>query len=154
MNKLNRRGLLILGIMSIALPLWLTVGKLALFNAGGWMTLIYLLQVVPIIFVVFWVLFILLAKRKDVRETKSIGSFDSVILILLYVSIFIHGIFLVDGGDTDESINSVAMNIFGMNQSVSSELSQFFSIFAIVMAVIALVVFIYKLISKRSLKIY
>jgi hypothetical protein len=150
-NKISY-GLIILRIMSVLLPIWLTIGKSMIFGVGGWMSLVYMFTIAPAIFVIFWIFYTFIALRKDVIELRSIGLIDSVILAGLYVSIFLHGFFLVDGGDTKESVNSVASKHFGLTHEMSSEYSGLLMAIAFALFVAGFIVFIYELIKKRAIR--
>lgn len=152
MNTVNRYGLRLLAAMSFLLPIWLTVGKGMIFGVGGWVSLIYMFTLAPAIFAVLWLFFLLLYLRKDVKATRSIGTVDSILLLSLYVSIFLHGFYLLDGGDTKESVNSVASKHFNVSQELSSEYSgAFVALFSSLMFA-CLLVFIYEIIKKRAIK--
>ena len=150
MKKLNRAGLAILMCMVFFLPFWLTFGR-GLLGSGGWMTIMYIFTYAPMLLVGLLAVWFLLRFRADVRETKSIGSLDSIVLLALYVSIFLHGIFLLDGGDTPDSVNSVAMHVFGMDKSTSDALDTMFASLCILLFVVTLVLCIVEFRKKRAI---
>lgn len=92
--------------MTFVLPFWLTFGR-ALMGSHGWETLLYLFLVAPALFVVMLTLNILAWVRKDVRQKVELSPTDAYLLLGLYLSIFLHGFFLIDGGDAEASLNSV-----------------------------------------------
>lgn len=148
----SRFNILLLAVMSFFLPFWLTIGKSMLFGIGGWVGLAYIFTVAPAIFVILWLLFILLALRKDVRETNSIGIVDTLLLYALYITIFAHGIFLVDGGDTQESVNSIATKYFGITHQTSSILSVVLMVVFFALILICFSLFIYEMATKRAIQ--
>jgi hypothetical protein len=151
MNNLNRYGLLLLGIMSVLLPVWLTIGKSLFFGVGGWLALIYMLTVAPAIFIIFWIFFVLLALRKDVRATRAVGTVDTILLSAIYISVFFHGFFLIDGGDTKESLNSVASKHYNMAHELSQEYSMIFLAISTLLILVSFVVFTYKIIKQNTI---
>jgi len=147
-----RSHILLLVAMSIFLPFWLTIGKSMLFGIGGWVGLAYIFTVAPAIFVIFWLFLMLLTLRKDTILTNSIGIVDARLLLALYTSIFAHGIFLVDGGDTAGSLNSIATKYFGITLELSSVLSGVFLVASSVLILACLSLFIYEMITKRAIQ--
>ena len=97
--------------MAITLPLWLTVGR-ALLGSFGWITI---LTFPGIIILFFLLLFIPRRAKKfsDGINKPVISLTTATILAGLYVSIFIAGIFIVDFGDTEGSVGSVASRMLG-----------------------------------------
>lgn len=150
MNKLRQSALRLLFIMAFVLPLWLTLGRSLPFDVGGWMMLIYIFTLAPAIFVIFLVFHLLLSKRADVKKTKRIDSSDALLLIGLYVSLFLHGLFVVDGGDTAESVNSIASKYLGVSRNVSTGISDTLLLASIVLVAVCLFVFVWKLTRGRS----
>lgn len=146
-------SLVSLTVMSVLLPLWLILG-----NNGGWGTFRYIFIVGPTIFVSFWVLASLLAMRPSSRVGVILGIFDIVLLLALYLSIFLHGFFFVDGGDTEKSYSSVATAHYGMNIVTSTKyahelyaVSFFLLIASFIYFTVALIVsIILKSANKRS----
>lgn len=98
--------------MAIILPLWITLGR-GFFGSGGWTTLALLISVAPIMLCGLLFLAFFIRSRPRVRTDNAVSKIDAVLLTVLYLSIFLYGIFLVDGGDTPESINSLASLVLG-----------------------------------------
>lgn len=149
MKYLQRHSILILQILAFVLPLWLTIGR-SFFGSGGWMTLIYIFTVAPFLFVFLFILSVLLIKRYDVRLTKLVSPADVVLLLGVYVSTFLHGFFLVDGGDTQESVNSVASKYFGFSHDISQVLSNTFFALAAILLLACVILFTAELIRNRT----
>ncbi len=152
MKLVNRSGLLTLAVMSILLPLWLVVLRDTLFGIRGWETLVYMFTYAPAVFVICWILFGLLIARDDVEQTKSIGSIDSLMLIGLYVSVFLHGFFLVDGDLSAGTLDhSVATKYIDQSNGVSNGNSEFFFLSSCLLIFLCFILFTYELVSKRTL---
>src|SRR5690606_34170713 len=130
-------------------PLWLTVGRSEL-GSSGWLILGYI-YASPFIFIALWILYILLAARPEVRKNDSIGSVDAAMLLSLCAAIFLQGFFVLDGGNDPEGHTSVAMNIFALDGSISSALSQSFLYLVPCLYISSLGFFTYKLIRGRSI---
>ena len=95
--------------MIFLLPLWLTFGIAAL-GVNGWGGLFYFFNVAPLLLVSLAALAFIAdyPKKGEQRPAR-----DAQLLWALYASIFLHGLFLVDGGDTSESVGSVASHVVG-----------------------------------------
>ena len=61
------------------------------------------------------VICILVLRRRDVRQSKMVGSLDAKLLTAFYITTILFGVFLVDIGDTDDSMVSVASNLLGQD---------------------------------------
>lgn len=147
MNFIKSYGLPLLMLMTILLPLWLTAGRIMLGSDGRW--IIGYIIIAPLLFVALWILYILLAARSDVRKTDSIGSVDSVKLIILYTVIFLHGFFAVEPSTPPQAGPSIAMNILPLDQSISFILSQVFLYLALGLFLSSFVFFAYELVKNR-----
>ena len=149
-NELKRRSLAILIVMIFFLPFWITIGKGMVFGVIGWVAIISLFTVAPALLVTLVIFYILLRTRRDVRSSKHVGAFDAFLLIALYVTIFLGSIFTVDGGDTKESINSVATK-FGMDEQTNDILAVIFVLSTTLIFLACFVVFIYEAVKKRAI---
>lgn len=130
--------------MAFILPLWLVFGA-----SGGWLTLLFMFILAPALFAILLVLHFLVSGRTDVVTNKRLNPVDAVTLTVLYVSIFMYGFFVVNGGDTTDSINSDAMKLFGRSfQNTSEQLSNVFLTFSIVLIVLTFILFLYERFAK------
>ncbi len=146
MLKFTRYSRILLLPMVFLLPLWLTFG-LNLLGIGGWTSLFYWFAGVPALFVVLLILYALVKPRSATNGKSHLGIIDSVLLTAIYVVVFLHGFFLVDGGDTEASINSVATKFFGKSDEsifYSNYLSQIFLVISALLIIITLAVVIYE----------
>jgi hypothetical protein len=112
MNKLRRFIRISLVPMIFVLPLWITIGR-SLFGVGGWDVLFTFFIVAPILLISMLVIGLLISGRSDVKASGLVSPLDARLLTALYLSIFIFGFFLVGGGDTEESVKSVATQLLG-----------------------------------------
>jgi hypothetical protein len=151
MLRLRRFVKLSLIPMTLLLPIWLIVGR-ALLGSIGWLTLIMLFTVVPVLLISMIVLDILLLRRKDVRASKMVSVLDARLVTAFYISTFLFGIFMVDFGDTEDSIVSVASRLLGSGfLTISSILAVILGVLATGLLVASLVVAIMETVrSKRQ----
>lgn len=140
--------------MAFILPFWLTFGR-ALFGAGGWATFILMFTFVPVLLTTVAMMSIMLNTRADVKASGKLQTSDSLLLLLLYLSVILHGFFMIDGGDTPES-NSVAATLFGDGMfDVAEKLGEdtlaagVFSTASMVLLVVCIIVFGYKRFLKK-----
>lgn len=130
--------------MVFIMPLWLIIGR-AMFGSFGWGTIIYFFTVAPILLISLLILGFLVKTRKAADGKSYLGLVDSSLLTMLYATVFLHGFFLVDGGDTEESLNSVATKILGKSfQSTSEALGEIFYYLAALLLAITFIVFIFE----------
>lgn len=80
---------------------WMLAGRL-LFGVFGWMFLILLFTVVPIIVIYGGVLTVIVAVRQRKYMFRKSGPFIRSLVITL-VTLLVSGTFMPDGGDTKES---------------------------------------------------
>ena len=149
MEKLQRFVKLSLIPMTILLPAWLLVGR-ALLGSLGWLTLIMFFTVAPAVLLGMIVLTIVTLRNKQVRATGRVSYWHALTTMAFYLLFILFGFFLVDGGDTEESIASAASHIFGSGFiAVSSLLALTFGIIALISGVAALVVAIVELVAEK-----
>ncbi len=85
----------------------------------------YVIFVAPILFVSLLIFNILVWSRKEVRQKAELSRVDTFLLFTLYISVFLHGFSVVDGGDSQDSLNSVMTISLGHNLlDLSSYLSE------------------------------
>lgn len=95
--------------MILFLPFWLTIGRMLL-GVGGWGIFFYIRVAVPALLVILPII----AYMAIVSTPKGgIRGYNAVVLWVTYALIFLQGFFAVDGGDTEESVGSVASHLFG-----------------------------------------
>lgn len=96
----------------IVLPIWIGIGRL-LFGAGGWLMLITLFLLTPVLFIWLLVLAIATLARHDVRDNKALPLRDAKIFAVVYGAMVLFGFFLVDVGDTEDSVGSAFSMLLG-----------------------------------------
>jgi hypothetical protein len=133
--------------MSVLLPLWLTFGR-GLLGSGGWGMLIYLFIYAPVLLLLLLLIGMFINSRPEVKTTGMVSDMEAVLLLALYLSVFLHGFFVVDGGDTQDSINSVAMSVFGKSFQGQSE--YYSGIFLSSAMVLLITVFVLALFNKAT----
>ncbi len=95
------------------MPFWLTFGR-GMLGSAGWLQLAYMFLVAPALFVVLLGIAFLIQTSPQYKLERLVTTPEALLLTLFYVSTFLHGFFLIDFGDTDDSANSVATHIFGV----------------------------------------
>ncbi len=91
----------------------LTLGR-SFLGSGGWMTILYIFTVAP--FLSFYGLFVSAIVYVRWKKTGYVFSrWMKAALGIFLVATGVHSVTLVDGGDTNESINSVLTNVMGVN---------------------------------------
>lgn len=149
MKTFQRISIFLLMIMTFILPFWLTLGR-SMIGSTGYLVILYTFLIAPVLFILMLIFNILIWARRDVRQRLEFGKLDSFLLLLLYVSVFLHGFFVVDGSDTPESLGSVLTRLFGSHlMDVSTMLSGVAYTFSYFLLLICLAVFIGELIAKR-----
>jgi hypothetical protein len=134
--------------MLLFLPFWLTFGR-GIFGSGGWGTLISAFIISPALFVALITLNILVKVRRPIGAKPTLGQIDSLLFTALYISVFAVGFFFVDGGDTTDSVKSVATNLFGRSfQQTSQNLSNAFFIMSLLFICALLTVLTYERIKQ------
>lgn len=150
MRTFQRISIFLLMIMTFVLPFWLTLGR-SMLGSSGHLTILYVFLIAPALFILMVIFNILIWARRDVRQKIEFGKLDSFLLLLLYISVFLHGLFVVDGSDTPESLSSVLTSLFGSHLlDVSSLLSGVAYTFSYLLLVICLVTFTGELLARRA----
>lgn len=127
----SRRSILktkwLIFVCSILLYLWLTLGR-AFLGSIGWTTVIMIASFVPVVFLGLTLLLITSVTPSQRSASRSpLTKLDTSLLALLAMCIFLYGLFLVDFGDTSDSANSVAINLFGKGfEELSANLAAIF----------------------------
>lgn len=112
LRRITRKTRLQIIGVGILLLLWLTIGR-AFFGSFGWFTVILVLWG-PLITVVLLIILTVSIKPIPKSATASVLTRrDKTLLYLLGGSIFLSGCFIVDGGDTPDSTNSIITHFFG-----------------------------------------
>lgn len=94
------------------LPVWVGLGRI-FFGVGGWLILATLFLLTPVLFFILAVLSVLTLTRQDVRATSKLTPAESLLWIGVIVSSILFELTLIDGGDTQESVNSVLTKVAG-----------------------------------------
>lgn len=137
-------------IIALFVPFWLIIGR-GLLGAGGWMTLGFIVTA-PFVAGILLLLVMLSDRLKgDLGNDEYIRPLDSAVLLLLYGLFFLIGFFVVDGGDTSESFNSVANKISGgsITLAVSESMFQALSNVAVILISISFIVIIGRRVRRR-----
>lgn len=149
LRRITRKTRLQIIGVGILLLLWLTIGR-AFFGSIGWMTVIFVLWG-PLITVVLLVVLTISIKPIAKAGTASVLTRrDKTLLYLLGGSIFLSGCFIVDGGDTPDSANSVITHFFG--NSFMSLSSTGFALLFILSVVLYIVTVVQLSASNRQVK--
>ena len=77
--------------MLILLPLWVAIGRL-MFGAGGWLLLVTIFIVGPLLFVGLLTIFLLAKRRRDIVG-GVLPKKDAIYMLIIYVSFFLYGFF-------------------------------------------------------------
>lgn len=151
MHTFCRINRLLLWPMAFFLPFWLTFGR-GMLGSSGWGTLLSLFFVTPALLVTLVVFALLVKIRRPFDSKPVLGMVDSILFTVLYVSVFAVGFFFVDGGDTPESLASVATNIFGRGfQQISEILSGVFYDLSLILLLVLFIILVYERV-KRPLR--
>ncbi len=97
-------------LMSLFVPLWLTVGR-GLLGSFGWMTFMMIMFVIPLLLPP--ALTLLFTTRADVKKSGHLTRSEATSLWLFNAVYILFGFFLVDGGDTEDSMGSVFSKLLG-----------------------------------------
>jgi len=80
--------------LAVALPAWTLIGRGILADGIGWEFLVYLV-LCPLLFVTLAVLAALVTARKSVRDAKAVSWLDAGLLLALWASLLVYGLFAV-----------------------------------------------------------
>ncbi|GAA2183199.1 hypothetical protein GCM10009785_25770 [Brooklawnia cerclae] len=139
MEGLRRTTYQLILPMAVVLPVWISFGR-AVFGSGGWLMVIFTVTLAPALCVLLIVCRFLIPVGLDAAGRKTIGEVEAILLAVLYLQVFLFGFFVVDGGDTLDSVGSVATEIFGKGfEEASSVLSGVTFVAAVALAVTILV---------------
>ncbi|HVQ44263.1 MAG TPA: hypothetical protein VMT30_04840 [Candidatus Saccharimonadia bacterium] len=145
MLKLQRLFRILLIPMAVVLPAWVTLSH------SGWLSIIYIFTFGPAVFVALLVIGFIISGRPDVKKSGLVSRPDVWLLGALYLSLLLFGFFVVDGGDTSESLNSVSMTVFGRGFEPATELLQaWLGISSILLAIITFIFAIFERFKRHS----
>jgi len=114
--------------MAVLLPFWITFGRGAL-GSGGWLSLILLFTVAPTLLIALSIISWLIRSRPSVKANQMVTQTEAYLMTAIYASVFLFGLFVVDGGDTPSSVYSVATKFLGQSfNSLSDYLGRAFFI--------------------------
>lgn len=149
MKSFQRTSIFLLMIMTFLLPFWLTLGR-SMLGSSGYLTILHMFFIAPVLFILMLIFNVLIWARRDVRQKVEFSKLDSFLLLLLYISIFLHGFTIVDGSDTPESLSSVLTSLFGSHLlNISSSLSHITYMISFLLLAICLVTFIGEFSARR-----
>ncbi len=148
-TSLRRLMFVFAPLFAFVIPILAVMGIPALFGTGGWGMILTVFIIGPIMIVSLLILYSLLMARPSVRTTKQVSRMDARIMLSLYASIIITGLFFVDGGDTTESVQSAMTKMLGIGFGVSTTISIIAGIVMIGLFVVAFIVFIKELVVER-----
>jgi hypothetical protein len=98
--------------INVALVLWVWIGR-ALFGSGGWWMLIFLVSVTPAMIVALTVTSILAIRQRQPASVGFLTNGQFWWLLAMWASLLLFGFFVVDFGDTRESISSAFSQLAG-----------------------------------------
>lgn len=98
-------------LIVLAMVLWLTVGR-ALLGSFGWYTIIFIAYS-PFFIIAFLILGLLAKSYSDHGKKKQLSSLLSQLIWALAGIAFLYGLFMIDGGDTEDSMGSAITHLFG-----------------------------------------
>lgn len=125
--------------VNIALILWVWIGRAA-FGSGGWWILIFLFSVTPAMIVLLTITSILAIRQRQPASIGFLTNGQFWCLVTMWLSLLLFGFFVVDFGDTKESISSAFSQVAGTAViDVSNSLSLVFFV-AAVAAYVALLI--------------
>lgn len=129
--------------MALILPFWLILGRGLVGGSSGWVAVVYFFYVAPPLILSLLAMRLLVKTRVDALGQKHFGKVDSMLLSTVYLSVFLHGFFLVDGGDTEESVASVVTQL-GVSNEVSEFYGEVFFLTSLLLIIVTLAVLIYE----------
>lgn len=117
--------------ITIALILWVWIGR-ALFGSGGWWIFIFLISVTPAMIVLLTVTSVLAIRQRQPASIGFLTNGQFWCLLTMWLSLLLFGFFVVDFGDTKESISSAFSQLAGTAAvDASNDLSLVFFVAAI-----------------------
>ncbi|HAM25184.1 MAG TPA: hypothetical protein DCP11_00335 [Microbacteriaceae bacterium] len=99
---------------TIALPLWLLIGRVFFGVILGWHYAIGLF-LAPLLFVFLAVVTTITWARKGARQSSAVSRIDAWLLSGWYFAVLSYGFFVVDSVHSDEQGTSIATHIFGQS---------------------------------------
>lgn len=117
MSKLGRVVLLAMVPVNLLLVIWVWIGRL-LFGSGGWVMVVMVVTVLPVLLIALLVTTILGFSAH--RRPRSLTASQAAAQLVMWAGMLVFGFFIVDFGDTDESISSVFSRLVGNGDSAQS----------------------------------
>jgi len=118
--------------INILLILWVWIGR-ALFGSGGWWMVIFLVSVTPAMIVLLTITSILAIRQRQPAGVGFMTNGQFWCLVTMWASLLLFGFFVVDFGDTKESISSAFSQVVGTDAvDTSNALSIVFFVIAVV----------------------
>lgn len=104
--------------VDLLLVAWVWIGRV-LFGVGGWMILIYLISVVPVLLVGLLVTSVLaLTQSPGPDGRRRLTDTQAKAQLWVWGGMFVFGTFSFDFGDTDDSDTSLLIKVLGDNDAV------------------------------------
>lgn len=131
--------------INLFLVVWVWFGRLV-FGVGGWFFLIFLVSVVPVVFIALLITTIL-AYTQDGRP-RSLTGFQAGAQLVTWLALLVFGTFCPDFGDTEESEMSVLTQAFGWSRT-ALDISYYTAMTAALVALVAWIVLLGSLVFAR-----
>lgn len=131
--------------INLFLVAWVWFGRLV-FGVGGWFFLIFLVSVVPVVFVALLVTTIL-AYTQDGRPRSLTGS-QAGAQLATWLALLVFGTFCPDFGDTERSEMSVLTQAFGWSRT-ALDISYYTAMTAALVALVSWIVLLGSLVFAR-----
>lgn len=131
--------------INLFLVVWVWFGRLV-FGVGGWFFLIFMVSVVPVVFIALLITTIL-AYTQDGRP-RSLTGFQVGAQLVTWLALLVLGTFCPDFGDTEESEMSVLTQAFGWSRT-ALDISYYTAMTAALVALVAWVVLLGSLVFAR-----
>jgi hypothetical protein len=114
-TTLGRQALLWMIPLDLLLIGWVWIGRIV-FGVGGWVVLIFLISVVPVLLVAL-VLTTVLAFTQAGRP-RALTPLQAWAQVVTWLGLVVFGAFVPDFGDTDDSQLSLLTQVFGYSDAL------------------------------------
>lgn len=131
--------------INLFLVVWVWFGRLV-FGVGGWFFLIFLVSVVPVVFIALLITTILAYTQGG--RPRSLTGFQAGAQLVTWLALLVFGTFCPDFGDTEESEMSVLTQAFGWSRT-ALDISYYTAMTAALVALVAWIVLLGSLVFAR-----